>query len=110
MTNALNNNGYEGKYIIQSFGTSELGGKLLAESKNIEADLVTMSSYYVDTAQEKNNMFADLGFETKTIDEYPEYQTPLTALQGTLIVNTELLKEKNLEAPTSIKDLADEKI
>lgn len=109
MTNALNNNGYEGKYIIQSFGTSELGGKLLAESKNIEADLVTMSSYYVDTAQEKNNMFADLGFETKTIDEYPEYQTPLTALQGTLIVNTELLKEKNLEAPTSIKDLADEK-
>ena len=40
MTNALNNNGYEGKYIIQSFGTSELGGKLLAESKNIEADLV----------------------------------------------------------------------
>ena len=62
-----------------------------------------MSSYYVDTAQEKNNMFADLGFETKTIDEYPEYQTPLTALQGTLIVNTELLKEKNLEAPTSIK-------
>ena len=109
MTNALNNNGYEGQYIIQSFGTSELGGKLLAEGKNIEADLVTMSSYYVDTAQDENNMFVDLGFESKTIDEYPEYQTPITALQGTLIVNTELLKENNLEAPTSIKDLADEK-
>ena len=109
MTNALNNNGYEGRYIIQSFGTSELGGKLLAEGKSIEADLVTMSSYYVDTAQDEKNMFVDLGFENKTIDEYPEYQTPITALQGTLIVNTELLKENNLEAPTSIKDLADEK-
>ena len=109
MTNALNNNGYEGQYIIQSFGTSELGGKLLAEGKNIEADLVTMSSYYVDTAQDEKKMFVNLGFENKTIDEYPEYQAPITAIQGALIVNTELLEEKNLEAPTSIKDLADEK-
>lgn len=109
MTNALDNNGYNGKYIIQSFGTSELGGKLLAEGKNIEADLITMSSYYIDTAQEKNDMFVDLGFDTKTIDEFEDYQTPVTALQGTLIVNTELLKEKNIEAPTSLKDLCDEK-
>lgn len=27
MKNALDGNGYEGKYILQSFGTSELGGK-----------------------------------------------------------------------------------
>ena len=46
MKNALDGNGYEGKYILQSFGTSELGGKLLAEGTNIEADLVTMSSCY----------------------------------------------------------------
>lgn len=26
MTNALNNNGFEGKYIFETFGTSELGG------------------------------------------------------------------------------------
>ena len=50
MKNALDGNGYEGKYILQSFGTSELGGKLLAEGTNIEADLVTMSSFYLDSA------------------------------------------------------------
>lgn len=109
MTNALDSNGYKGKYVIQSFGTSELGGKILAEGKNIEADLLTMSSYYIDTAQDKNKMFADLNFKNDTIDKYPNYQTPITALQGTLIVNTEVLKEKNLDAPKSIKDLGDKK-
>lgn len=44
MKNALDGNGYEGQYIFQTFGTSELGGKLLAEGTNIEADMVTMSS------------------------------------------------------------------
>ncbi len=37
MTDTLNDNGYEGKFIFQSFGTSELGGKLLAEGTDIEA-------------------------------------------------------------------------
>ena len=40
MENALNAAGYEGKYILQTYGTSELGGKLLAEGTNLEADLV----------------------------------------------------------------------
>lgn len=53
MKNALDSNGYEGKYILQTFGTSELGGKLLAEGKNIEVDLITMSSFYIDSAQEE---------------------------------------------------------
>lgn len=106
MKNSLDKNGYEGKYIIQSFGTSELGGKLLAEGTNIEADLITMSSYYIDTAQEKHNMFNTLEVEVDTIDEYPDYQLPITALQGSLIINSEILKQKNLEAPKSIKDLA----
>ena len=48
---ALDENGFEGKYIFQSFGTSELGGKLLAEGKDIEADLITMSSFYIESAQ-----------------------------------------------------------
>lgn len=40
MKSALDGNGYEGQYIFQTFGTSELGGKLLAEGADIEADLV----------------------------------------------------------------------
>ena len=39
----LDDNGYEGEYVFQTFGTSELGGKLIAEGKNLEADMVTMS-------------------------------------------------------------------
>lgn len=46
MKKALDGNGYKGKYILQTFGTSELGGKLIAEGKNIEADMVTMSTFY----------------------------------------------------------------
>ena len=44
MTHALDSNGYEGQYVFQTFGTSELGGKLLAEGTNLEADMVTMST------------------------------------------------------------------
>lgn len=108
MKHALDANGYEGKYILQSFGTSELGGKLLAEGTNIEADLVTMSTFYLDSAQEQNQMFADLTFDHKTLDTYPAYESPITAQEGAIIVNTEMMEENNLTMPTSIKDLAKE--
>lgn len=107
MKNALDANGYEGQYLLQTFGTSELGGKLLAEGADIEADLVTMSSFYVESAQEENAMFADLTFDTGALEEYPAYYTPITAQEGAIIYNTEVLAENNLPVPTSIKDLAD---
>lgn len=106
MKAALDENGYEGQYVFQTFGTSELGGKLLAEGENIEADLVTMSTFYVESAQEENQMFRDLEFDPGTLDEYPSYCAPITAQEGALIYNTELIKEENLEIPGSIKDLA----
>ena len=107
MKNALDSNGYEGKYIVQTFGTSELGGKLLAEGADIEADLVTMSSFYLESAQEEHPMFQDLEFETGALDEYPSYYTPITAQEGAIIYNTEMVKENSLPVPASIKDLAD---
>lgn len=107
MKNALDNNGYKGKYILQSFGTSELGGKLLAEGSDIEADLVTMSSFYLESAQDKKNMFLDLTFDTGAIDNYPSYYTPITAQEGALIYNTNVINEDNLPVPKSIADLAD---
>lgn len=108
MKKTLDVNGYEGKYTIQSFGTSELGGKLLAEGAEIEADVVTMSSYYIESAQNQNNMFLDLSFDVNTTDEYPAYYAPFLANQGALIVNTQLLAQAGLELPASIADLADE--
>lgn len=106
MKAALDDNGFEGQYIFQTFGTSELGGKMLAEGKNIEADLVTMSTFYIESAQEENGMFRNLELESGALDEFPAYCTPITAQEGTIIVNTELMKENHLEMPSSLKDLA----
>lgn len=84
MKNALDENGYEGKYIFQGFGTSELGGKLLAEGTNLEADLVTMSTFYLQSAQEQNQMFVPLTFDVNTLEEFPEYCAPITSQEGSL--------------------------
>lgn len=107
MQNALDNNGYKDKYIMQTFGTSELGGKLLAEGADIEADLITMSSFYIESAEDEHHLFKDIEFETGALEEYPSYYTPITAQEGAIIYNTEALEENNLPVPTSIKDLAD---
>lgn len=84
----LDENGYKGKYILQSFGTSELGGKLLAEGNNIEADMITMSSFYI------------YSMESPTA-----YNAPITAQEGALILNTKVMEEHNLPVPKSLKDL-----
>lgn len=102
---ALDENGFAEKYIFQSFGSSELGGKLFAEGTDIEADLVTMSSFYLVSAQQTNNMFADLTFKTNSLASYPSYYTPILAIQGAIFVNTKLMSEMNLPMPSSIKDL-----
>lgn len=106
MKHALDENGYEGQYILQTFGTSELGGKLLAEGTDIESDLVTMSTFYIDSASEQNLMFMDLAFDAETLEEYPAYCAPITAQEGTIILNTEMMEENDLAAPESIRDLA----
>lgn len=107
MKSTLDANGYEGKYVFQSFGTSELGGKMLAEGTDIEADIITMSSYYMESAQAQHQMFQNLSFDVNTTDPYPEYYAPFLANQGAIIINTDMMAEKNLELPESIADLAD---
>ena len=105
MQHALDNNGYKDKYTFNGFGTSELGGKLLAEGKNIEADMVTMSTFYVDSAQQQNNMFQKLDFPVKTLDKFGDYAAPITSQEGAIILNTDLMKQHNLPTPTCLKDL-----
>lgn len=107
--NALDANGFEGRYIIQSFGTSELGGKLMAEGDHLEADLITMSSYYVDSAQEQSGMFADLTDVTSVpLDaDQPAYRAAAQAQEGAIFYNSEVLEAEGLPVPTSLKDLAD---
>lgn len=105
MEDALKAQGYEDKYILQSYGTSELGGKLIAEGNKIDANIVTMSSYFIESAENKNNMFVNLGFDTNSLEEYPSYYTPILGITGSLFVNENIIKEEELTMPTSIKDL-----
>lgn len=107
--NVLDKNGYKGKYTLQSFGTSELGGKLLAEGKNIEADLVTMSTFYLNSAQKKEKMFKKLDLSVDSLTRIPDYTAPFTVQEGTIFYNTDVLNELKLPVPTSLKDLADSK-
>lgn len=102
----LDHNGYQDQYILQSFGTSELGGKLLAEGNQIEADLVTMSTFYLTSAQEKQKMFQKLSTPLESLTETPTYAAPFTVQEGTIFYNTEVLAENDLPLPTSLKDLA----
>lgn len=107
--NALDAAGYEGQYVVQSFGTSELGGKLLAEGTNLEADVITMSSYYVDSAEDQNDMFSDLT-DLEAVppdDKTPAYRAPAQAQEGAIFYNTEVLDSEGLPVPTSLRDLAD---
>ena len=50
MQDALDRAGFSGQYIFSSFSTSELGGKIMAEGSNIEADVITASTYYLESA------------------------------------------------------------
>ena len=106
MKATLDANGYEGQYLFQTFGTSELGGKVMAEGTDIEADLLTLSTFYIDAAQEEQNMFQPLEFDYTFINsaDQKNYCAPITSQEGTIIVNTEVLAENNLEMPTCLKE------
>lgn len=109
MQKVLDENGYQGQYTLQTFGTSDLGGKLLAEGKNIEADLVTMSTFYLESAQQKNAMFKPITTTLKPLGDSIEFSAPFSVQEGSIFYNTEALKEANLPVPKSLKDLANPK-
>ncbi|QPQ37620.1 extracellular solute-binding protein [Lysinibacillus sp. JNUCC-52] len=106
MQATLDKKGYEGKYIIQSFGTSELGGKMMAEGTDIEADVVTMASYFIESAQTSKSMFVDLTSDLKPLDDGGStYALPILGNVGSIFINTDLLAQKGLPVPKTIKDL-----
>lgn len=72
----------------------------LQKAKNIEADMVTMSTFYLDSAQQQNKMFQKLDFPVKTLDKFGDYAAPITSQEGAIIMNTDLMKKHNLSAPT----------
>lgn len=107
MESTLDEKGYKGQYLIQSFGTSELGGKMMAEGTDIEADIVTMASYFVESAQTSKSMFADISSDLKPLDGGVTYALPILGNVGSIFINTDVLQQKGLPVPKTIKDLTD---
>lgn len=54
-------------------------------------------------------MFKTLDFTLPVSIDTKDFYYPITAQEGAIFVNTEMLKENNLPVPASIKDLADKK-
>lgn len=106
MQRALDNAGYGGTYAFQVFSTSELGGKIIAEGNHIEADLLTLSSYYLESAQAKNQMFRPLAFTVEPLAPVSSCFAPVTGQEGAIFVNTKVMRERGVPAPKSLKDLA----
>lgn len=75
----------------------------MAEGDEIEADIVTMSSYFIESAQEQHSMFKDLSFSTKALENNPAYYTPILANTGSIFVNTEVLKQKACRCPPRLR-------
>lgn len=107
MKHALDANGLKGAYLMQGFGTAELGGKLAAEGRSIEADVVTLSTYYLESLQQQKKLFSPLGLRIETLNPVPDYYAPILGLTGSLFVNTKVLEADKLPAPKAIEDLAD---
>ena len=77
------------------------------------ADLITMSSYYVDSAQERNHMFADLtGRQVAAAPRQQQLHGPGVppadhVQEGAIFYNTTVLRDEGLPVPQSLADLAD---
>ena len=41
-----------------------------------------MSTFYLQSAQEQNNMFLPLDFEVNTLEEVPDYTAPITSQEA----------------------------
>ncbi|GGI65243.1 extracellular solute-binding protein [Enterococcus alcedinis] len=109
MQKVLDDNGFKDQYTLQTFGTSDLGSKLLAEGTNIEADLVTMSTFYLKSAQESKQMFQPLETNLKPLVADVDFAAPFSVQEGAIFYNTDALAEANVPVPASLKDLADPK-
>jgi len=103
MQNALNERGLAGQYIIQVFGTSELSGRVASEGTNIEADVITLSSFFIESNKE---VFQPFPVKPGSKFTETDFYSPIIALEGSLIVNTMVLENSGLPMPTSLADLA----
>ena len=109
MTSTLQEKFPEYEFIVEYQSTSKLAAKLLAEGVNTDCDIVHDLSYLNMDALVEQDILADLsGYDTSIyVDGIvpTKYYLPEVRTGGAIIINTEVLKAKGLERPTSYEDL-----
>lgn len=92
------------------YSTGNLAAKILAEGTETECDIILgLEDGYMDKLSEN---FADLSYidTSEYLDELvvkPLRYIPNTKYSAAIILNNEIMRENNLEIPTSYEDLTD---
>lgn len=109
MTEQLEAQFPEYKFVIEYQSTSKLAAKLLAEGTNTDCDIVHDLSYLNMETLARENILADLSsYDTSIYTDdvvASKYYLPELRTGGAIIVNTEVLAERKLAKPTSYEDL-----
>ena len=72
----------------------------------IEADVIGINSFYIESTQKANNMYKTLSFKEDCLVPHEPYYLPFIGNYGAIIINTKVMEEKNLPLPKSVKELA----
>ena len=95
--------------VVEYQSTSKLSAKLLAEGTNTDCDIVHDLSYLNLDALDREGYLADISdFDTSLFidDASPSKNYTIeTNTAGGIIINPDVMKERNLEYPTSYEDL-----
>ena len=96
---------------VEYLSTGNHAAKLLTEGKNSECDITYDLEYAYMQQLEEKGVLADLSaYDTSVYNEDTVVSDKFLIqcrVGGAVIVNTQLLQEKNLPIPTSYKDLLD---
>lgn len=107
MKKTLDENGFAGKYIFQSFGTSGAGRQAFGRGKRHRSRR-HHHELLLFRQQPSNSTICSKPFPLPPAPWTPfqDFYAPFIGNQGALLINTEVLKQNNLSAPSSVKDLA----
>ena len=79
MKHTLDDNGYEASTCSRPSVPLSLAASCWQRGRILRRSMVTMSTFYVESAQEQNSMFQDLTFDVNTLDEFEAYCAPITS-------------------------------
>ena len=94
--------------VLEYIGTGNHAAKLKAEGTNSEADIsIDLEAEYIEMIKDDLADLSEYDYSVFEDDVVPEDKKYLPALRnsGAIILNMDVLEEKNLEEPTSYEDL-----